>query len=237
VDNHAKLLFIVEIKIMKLNFLKPVLICALTMGLMTFAPGKSQAGVVIGNQLYTPVKLKLVVTYYDANGNFKKLSIAAKDILNLQGYPPGDQLAVGPAGDVYVIDKHTVLTDLTATGYLFMNFNQLLYSATQPDSGGASTFTELGILSVNYYSDGGLDDPSGHSSGYWFEVSGSYARSGKESAIASNQQTVNTTLKASALAGQGFALAALSVNANNIAPLPLTGSASGSGSGKVQAPQ
>jgi hypothetical protein len=235
VDNHAKLLFIVAIKIMKLNFLKPILICTLAMGLMTFAPGKSLAGVVIGNQLYTPVSLKLVVTYYDANGDFKKLTIASKDILNLQGYPPGDELALGPLGDVYVIDKNTVITDLTATGFFFMNFNQLLLSSPQQNNGGFK-FTELGILSVNYYSDGGLNDPGGHGSGYWFEVSGSYSRSGQGSAVASNQQNVNVKFKASALAGQGFDLAAFSVSPNNTAPLPVTGSASGKGSGKVQAP-
>ena len=222
---------------MKLNFLKPILAGALTFGLMTFAADQSKAAVVIGGQLYSPLNLKLVINYYNATGSsFQKMSASSKDILSQLGWPTSDQLALGPLGDVYVIDKSTVVADLTATGYFSVQFNQLLYTATSHNLNGAYSFKEMGVLAVNYYSDGGLDDTSGHSSSYWFELSGNYSNSGQVSATVGNQQTIKASFKASTLGGQGFDLGANNVNSFNTL-VPVSGGISGSGSGKnVQAP-
>lgn len=231
VDNHVKLLFIVRIKIMKLNFLKYLLACAI--GLMTFAAGQTRASTVIGGQLYLPLSLKLTLTYYDSNGKFKKLTISTKDVLQALGYAKNDQIASGPDGDVYVIDNRTVVADLTAGGFFFVQLNQLLYSETHPKDGEAFSFTESGLLTMNFYSDGGVEDPSGHGSDLWFEVSGTYTGSGNVSAPKNNQQTTSKKIKSTALSGGGFDAGVSSANPNNPAPLPATGSASASGSGKV----
>jgi len=232
VDNYTKRLFIIEIKIMKLNFLKYFLACAL--GLMTFSAGQARAGTVIGGQLYSPLSLKLSLTYYDSNGKFKKLAISTKDILLALGYAKNDQLATGPGGDVYVIDNGTVLADLTTSHFLTVNVNQLLYSQTQPNENSAAySFTESGLLTINFYSDGRVEDPSGHGSDLWFEVSGTYTGSGQVSATKNNQQTIQHNIKSQALTGGGYDSNVASANPNNPSPLPATGNASASGSGKV----
>src|SRR5438477_12496227 len=102
---------------MKLNFLKYVLACLI--GLMAFTAGQVKASTVIGGQLYLPLNLRLSLTYYDSNGKFKKLSISTKDILLALGFAKNDQIASGPGGDVYVIDKGLVVADLTASGFFF----------------------------------------------------------------------------------------------------------------------
>ena len=218
---------------MKLNFLKSIFVCTLAAGLMASATGNATAGTVIGGQLYSPVNLKLSVGYYDSVGKPKKLNVTSKDILLVLGFAKSDQLASGPGGDIYVIDKNTVMTDLTEAGYLTMNFNQLLYTEKHPNGGEAFSFTESGTLTVDFYSDAGNDENSGLSSQYWFEVSGAYTGSGKVSAVKNNQQTVSENLKSPALHGNGFDIDAFNISENNLAPLPVTGSASVSGGGKV----
>src|SRR6185369_13727692 len=215
---------------MKLNFLKYLLACAI--GLMAFTASQAKASTVIGGQLYLPLSLKVVLTYYDNNGKFKKLTISTKDLLLALGYAKNNQLASGPGGDVYVIDKSTVVADLTAGGFFSVQLNQLLYSETHPKDGEAFSFTESGLLTMNFYSDGLVEDPSGHGSDLWFEVSGTYSGSGKVSASKNNQQTTSKKIKSSALSGGGFDADVASANPNNPAPLPATGSASASGSGK-----
>jgi hypothetical protein len=234
-DNHAKLLFIVEIKIMKLNFLKRFSICALAAGLMAVATGRAAAGVVIGGQLYTPVKINVVVTYYTSVGKLKKLTISNKDILQLVGGGKNNQLARGPNDDIFLIDKTSVLSDLTEEGYLSMNFNfgSGVYTQTPADDSLAFKFNEASVLDVNFYSDGGLDEAEGHASDYWFETTGAYSGSGKASAIKGNERTVSESFKSSAQSGVGFDIDTLPANENNSAPQPVTGKVSGSGSGKV----
>jgi hypothetical protein len=234
-DNHRKLLFIVEIKIMKLNFLKHIFVCALAAGLMAFATGKAAAGVVIGGQLYTPVSINVTVTYYDGVGKLKKLTISNKDILLLVGFGKNDQLARGPNDDIFVIDKTSVLADLTEEGYLFMNFNfgAGVYTQTPADDSVAFKFNEASLLDVNFYSDAGFDEFDGHASPYWFEISGAYAGSGNASAIKNNQRTVNVSFKSPAMGGVGFDVDTTNANPDNSAPLPVTGKVSGSGGGKV----
>jgi hypothetical protein len=234
-DNHAKLLFIVEIKIMKLNFLKRIFICALAAGLTAFATGKAAAGVVISGQLYTPVKISVVVTYYTSPGKLKKVTISNKDILLLVGAGKNNQLARGPNDDIFVIDKNSVLTDLTEDGYLSMNFNfgSGVYTQTPADDSLAFKFNEASVLDVNFYSDAGLDESGGHASDYWFETTGAYSGSGNASAIKGNQRTVSESFKSSAQSGTGFDVDTTNANPNNSAPQPVTGKVSGSGSGKV----
>ena len=217
---------------MKLNFLKYFFACLI--GLMASNAGQAKAsGTVIGGQLYLPLSLKLALTYYDSNGKFKKLAVSTKDILLALGYAKNDQIASGPGGDVYVIDKGLVVADLTAGGFCFAQLNQLLYSETHPNDGEAFSFTESGLLTMKFYSDGSFEDPSGHGSDLWFEVSGTYTGSGQVSAAKNNQQTTSHSIKSSALSGGGFDADVTSANENNPAPLPVTGSVSASGSGKV----
>jgi hypothetical protein len=220
---------------MKLNFLKRIFVCALAAGLMAFATGKAAAGVVISGQLYTPVSINVVVTYYDSLGKLKKLTISNQDILLLVGYGKNNQLARGPNDDIFVIDKTSVLTDLTEDGYLSMNFNfgAGVYTQTPADDSLAFKFNEASILDVNFYSDAGLDEFDGHGSDYWFEISGAYSGSGKASAIKGNQRNVNVSFKSPAMGGIGFDADTANANPNNSAPQPVTGKVSGSGSGKV----
>jgi hypothetical protein len=257
-DNHTKLLFIVEIKIMKLNFLKYFLAGALTVGFMTFAAGPARAGTVIGGQLYAPLSLKLVFTYYDSTGKFKKLTVSTKDVLVALGYGKKDQLARGPGGDVYVLDQNTIVSDLSASGFLTENLNRLVYNETSHSNGGvvllnsAFNYSEAGVLDLKVYDNPQVDevtnvisagvtnitsvlDPAGSrlASSFWFEVSGAYTRTGQDSAIKNNQQSVKETIKSPALSGSGFDPDVTSANENNRPPLPVSGSVSGSGSGKV----
>jgi len=236
-------MFIIGNKIMKLNFLKRILAGALALALLASAATKSVAGVVIGGQLYTPLTIKLVATYYTSSGKFKKTTITSKDILNVQGYK-GDQLARGPGGDIYLLDKNTVVADLTTSGYLTANLNALLYSETSHSNTGvvllntAFTYTESGILSLDFYSspqfaeDGSLDQAASRAaSHYWFEADGAYSRTGKVSAIKNNQRSVTENFNAMP-DGNGF-----DVDIDPINPLPVTSTVSASGSGSVLAPQ
>jgi hypothetical protein len=226
---------------MKLNFLKRISICALA--LTALVAGKVEAGVVIGGQLYTPLTINLSVTYYTSGGKIKKTTITSKDILNVQGYK-GDQLARGPGGDIYILDKNTVVADLTASGYLTANLNVLLYSETSKTQGAvvlinsAFNYSESGVLNLDFYSDpqfdedGSLDQPASEAaSHYWFEADGAYSRTGKVSAIKDNQRSVTENFNAR-LAGNGF-----DIDIDPINPLPVTATVSGSGSGLVLAPQ
>jgi hypothetical protein len=233
-DNHPKLLFIVEPKIMKSNFAGCFSSCVLGVALM-LAASKSQADTVVGGQIFAPVNLKLTFTFYDAAGKLKSMAATSKDILLLLGFSKNSQLARGPGNDIFVLDKNVVMTDLTAAGYFSMNFNQLLYTETHPHNGVAFTFVESGTLAVNFYSDAGADLSNGHSSDFWFEVSGAYTGSGSASAIKNNEQTVKENFKSSGLDGVGFDLNIFGINAANSPTVPVSGGASGSGSGKVLA--
>lgn len=220
---------------MKLNFLKHIFVCALAAGLLAFATGNAAAGVVIGGQLYTPVSINVAVTYYDGTGKLKKLTISNKDILLLVGFGKNDQLARGSNDDIFVVDKTSVLADLTTDGYLFMNFNfgAGVYTQTPADDALAFKFNEASILDVNFYSDAGFDESGGHASPYWFEISGAYAGSGQASAINGNQRSVKASFKSPAMSGTGFDVDTANANPNNSAPQPVTGKVSGSGGGKV----
>jgi hypothetical protein len=224
---------------MKLNFIKRILGCVLALALLASAADKAGAGVVIGGQLYTPLTINLSVTYYTSSGKLKKTTITAKDILNVQGYK-GDQLARGPGGDIYLLNKTTIVTDLTASGYLTASLDVLLYSETSHSQGGivllnsAFNYTESGILNLNFYSNpqfdegGGLDQAASRAaSHYWFEAEGAYSRSGKVSATKNNQQSVTENFN-SRLDGNGF-----DIDIDTINPLPVAATVSGGGSGLV----
>ena len=228
---------------MKTNFLKHILGCSLVLALTASVVGKVEAGVVIGGQLYTPLTIKLVVTYYNSNGKFKKATITSANILNVKGYK-GDELARGPGGDIYVLDKSTVVEDLTADGYLTANFDVLLYSETSQTQGSvvlinsAFKYTESGVLGLDFYSNpqfdegGGLDQAASRAaSSYWFEADGAYSRSGRASVIKNNERTFTENISAS-LYGSGF-----DTDIDPVNQLLVTSTVSGSGSGLVFSPQ
>jgi hypothetical protein len=218
-------------KIIKLNFMKQILGCMLAVGLMTFATHKAQAGVVLGGQFYIPMNLKFVVSYYDGNGKLKKLTVTTKDLLLLLGFAKNDKVVRSGPGDIYVVDKNVIVSDLTAGGYLTMNFNNLLSNETDANNSDAFTFTEAGMLSVNFYSDGRQDESNGHGSDFWFEISGDYTGSVKVSATKDNQQTQKIDFKSSALNGDGFDVDVFNVNSANSPSVPVAGNVSGNGSG------
>jgi len=78
--------------------------CAVAAGLMAGAAVKAQGGVVIGDALYAPMDIKMVVSYTNDHGAFKKASLNNKDLLALSGNNgPGNKLAAGPANEIFVI--------------------------------------------------------------------------------------------------------------------------------------
>ncbi len=222
---------------MKLN--KIILSCALAAGLATVAT-QTQAGVVIENTLFTPLNVKAVVTYLDSKtGKLKQASVNSKTFLKSFGFTNGDKLAIsiGSAGtgDVYVINKNSVVEDLTTGGYVFVDGSDLISSSTGNKN--KEKYTSAGTLTVSAYSNPvfseGFDQiASQNASAFWMEVSGVYAYT--ETFTAPNKKgksSQTTNLKADALAGVGF-----DVDLDDANTLPVTASLSGSGSGTVTAP-
>ena len=216
---------------------KIVSVCALATGLATFATSSSQAGVVIENTLFTPLNIKLVATYNDPKtGKLKQVSLSTKDFLKTFGYDKGDQLAVtigdGGTGDVYVINKNSVITDLTEDGNVFLDSNELV--SHESGNKNSDKYSSAGTLTIDAYSDPVFDpefdqSASEDNSDFWVEASGIYSYTETESAPDKNGNSSRTTsLTAGALTGEGF-----DVDLNDESALPVSGSVSGKGSGKV----
>jgi len=89
---------------MKLN--QVITGCALAAGLMAVA-ASSQAGVVIGSDLYAPVTIKAKLSYVDGD-KFKTMSFGNKDIMETWGYTDkGDKIATqvsGSFGGLYIVN-------------------------------------------------------------------------------------------------------------------------------------
>jgi len=154
-------------------------VCTLAAMLMTFATVKAQVNEPAYN-LYTPVKMKMRVSYYDKNGSIKQYRITTKDILNQLGYGKNYKLALRNSYfDVWLLNGQTAVSDLTASGHVFINFNDGLVTETY---GKNDTFirNERGILDVNVYCnpqfiEGVFDQAaSKETSEEWLEVSGLY---------------------------------------------------------------
>jgi hypothetical protein len=214
-----------------MKLIQGVMGCALAAGLMTFAADNSQAAV-IENTIFAPINVKLTVYYYASNGKIKAATLVSKDVLKILNYPKGDQLAVATGesvdfdnGDVCIIDKNTLVEDLTADGYMTAELNSLVDSNTSKDNGSFKD-TSAGSFVLDFYSDAGDDLDGGHDSDYWFEVTGAYTSKASGSAIKGGNQNESLSFKAKA-DGQGYDVDLGSDN------LPVIGSASASGSGKV----
>ena len=237
--------------------------CALALGLAAFAAGNTQAGVVIGNTLYTPINVKGFVAYNDAKtGTIKRASLTTKAFLKLFGFPKGDQLAIvigaSGAGDVFLINKNTVVQDLTVGGYVIVTTDEVV-SDTSGNSK-SERYTSRGILTLNAYSNPqfivnngavqnnavsqvvaqGFDQAaSEEASDYWLEVDGLYTYVETATAPDKNGKSKQTTnLKSTNFAGQTTALSGVGfdIDLSNII-VPVSASLTGAGGGTILAPR
>lgn len=191
-----------------MKLVQGVLGCALAAGLMTFAADNAQAAV-IENTIFAPINIKLTAYYVASNGKIKAATLVSKDILKLLNYPKGDQLAVATGesvdfdnGDVCIIDKNTLVEDLTADGYMVANLNSLVDSESSKDNGSFRD-SSAGSFVLDFYSDAGNDLDGGLDSDYWFQLTGAYTSKASGSAIRSGKQSVSVSFSAKA-DGQGF---------------------------------
>ena len=236
--------------IMKL--IQGILSCALAAGLMTFAAEQAQAqtGVVIGNTLYSPLKIKVAIGVYNGKGAIKKVRVTSKEVLKMFGYKHSDRLVIDTGSinnnnDIYVISKNGAMENLTAEGYLTANLDELLDSSSNGKYG-SFKYASSGILSLYFYSNpkfysiGSEFAPaisnsninqaeSQGASDYWFEISGVYNYGEKGSVVNHNKQTIGTKLNAAALSGVGH-----DVDLNDPLPTTVKGSAAAAGEGKIQ---
>jgi hypothetical protein len=205
---------------MKMN--KAVLGCALAAGLMAFASDKAQA-VVIGNDLFVPANVKLTVSYVSGT-SIKTVKVTSKQILAYLNYPKGTQLATWD-GDIYAINKTTVLADLTTDGNVFINLQRLSWDEVNK-ANGAYKYTEVGQETLSFYSDGFVDFPADNT--YYFSVNGQYSLKQSSSAISSaGKYTFSQKFSAKALSGSGYDFDVTDIL------LPVSGSATANGSGKL----
>ncbi len=208
--------------------------CALAAGLMAFAP-QSQAGVVIGNEMYAPASIKMTYSYVDNKGKVKKVSLSNKDILfSIWSYAKGSQLAYGPGNDIYVIRNGVVLDDLTYEGYLYVETTPYSQNTTYGKAGSYDTYAtkdvETGTVSVDFYSDGGFTYAFGDNY-YDFQVSGTYTFKRSQSAENKNYEyNVSGSFTTSNLTGVGDDY---DLSGGYYYYYPVTGTASASGSGKL----
>lgn len=246
---------------MKLN--KIITGCALALGLAAFATDNTQAGVVIGNTLYTPLNVKGFIAYNDAKtGKIERAKLDTKTFLKLFGFPKGDQLAIvigaGGAGDVFLINKDTVLQDLTVGGYVFVTTAEVVDHASGTNN--SEKYTSSGILTLNAYSNpqftnvnsgavpglqnnavsqvvaSGFDQiASEAASDYWLEVDGLYNYVETATAPDKNGKSKQTTkLQSTNFAGQTTELSGqgYDIDLSDI-NVPVSASLTGAGSGTV----
>ena len=237
--------------------------CALALGLAAFAAGNTQAGVVIGNTLFTPINVKGFVAYNDAKtGKIQRATISTKSFLKMFGFPKGDQLAMiiggGGAGDVFLINKDTVVQDLTVGGYVFVTTDEVVDNLTGNNK--SEQYTSRGILTLNAYSNPqfiqqggvvqnnavsqvvaqGFDQAASEAaSDYWLEVDGLYTYVETATAPDKNGKSKQTTnLKSTNFAGQTTALSGVGfdIDLSDII-VPVSASLTGAGSGTILAPR
>ena len=190
-----------------------ILGCALVAGLMTFASDKAQAGVVIGNDLYSPLKLKGTIQF-EKDGKIKKMSISSKDVLKELGAVKGEQLAVqSDIGDVWIITKDSLVRDLSTNDVPVL----ALYTSSVVRSEKDNKEKEIGILEVAFNSDMSLTS---------FDIFGVYNYAQNTGKTTKGSYSYSEKLKANGLTGSGT-FPGLG------ADVPTTGSASYSGSGKL----
>ena len=199
-----------------------ILGCALVAGLMAFAADKAQAGVVIGNVLYSPLKLKFTAQY-TKSGKIKKFSVNNKEVLKKLGLSK-DMLAVSRnTGDVWLINKTTAIENISVAprDYLFVDFG------TYVSTSKGNTYTEAGVTYVDLYDGGYL--ASGKDSANWFETSGVYSYKDNDGKIKNGSYQDNESMKAQSLTGEGY----FSNTDFDFGGVPVSGSASYNGNGKL----
>ena len=197
-----------------------ILGCALAAGLMTFAADKAEAGVNIGNELYSPLKIKVTAQYQDSNGKLKTMSVTGKDVLSELGYNNNVQLAEAAYGsyDIWIINKDTLIRNLSTNDVLTLGTDYYTYSYSGKEN---EKYTESGLASVDFNSDMSYD---------YFTISGPYTYSSKYGKTNKNgEYNFSENLNAKSLSGYGY-FADLSESS-----VVVTGSTSYSGSDKFQA--
>jgi len=196
---------------MKIN--KFIMGCALAVGLTTFASNKVQA-VVIGGELYVPISFSATFYSDGINDKIAKTKIDSKTILSSLGYSTKTNELAYFGGDIYVISKTAVITNLTSLGILEVDTEDYLDFGVDDDS-------EFGEVYIYYYSDGeGTDSPT------WFEISGDYVFTEKFRGVFDNKESVN--FSAPTLGGYGE-----DNGVEEEEDLPVSGSAHASGSGTL----
>jgi len=180
---------------MKLN--QVITGCALAAGLMAIAT-PSQAGVVIGNTLYAPAKIKAkiteVVTKNDKD-SFKSFSLNDKDLLQAwELADKGNQIATmvdtgedAGIGGIYVINSkgNSVVTDLIYDGLAEASASDYLY--TEDEKSNSYKYSEQGYADIYFYTAPWWTDGSG------VNMYGNYKASYQE-----NYNNNNPSFKASA---------------------------------------
>ena len=199
--------------------------CALAAGLMAFAPVQSQAGVVIGNNIYAPTSVKMTYSYVNNKGKIQKVRLSNKDLLfGYWNYPKGTQLAYGPDGGIYAINRGVVLDNLSTEGYMSVELVDYIDSFIPGKSAPAGKYSESGLVYIDFYSDANVFGDNY----YDFEVSGTYLLKGSASTVNNKGiVTVNESFSTSNLTGDGYD--------NDLTgdELPVAGTATASGGGKL----
>jgi len=207
---------------MKLN---QILMCAAAAGAMAFVSNQAQAGVVINNDLYTPLNVKGTFSYVKSAGKIKQVTFTSKDILKYEGYAKGIMLAIGPDQHVYAISKTAVLDDLTVEGYFVFSTTTVISTVTDVKSWKR---TEIGTVIFDFYSDAdnSVEFPIIDNT-YVFQGTGIYNLTETESNDNSKGIYTETDKFKSTLGGTGYDFDV------SESLLPVTGTSSGSGSGPI----
>ena len=210
---------------MKLN---QILMCAAAAGAMAFVSHQAQAGVVIGNNLYTPMNIKGTFSYVNnvkSPGKILQVTFTSKDILKYEDYPKGTMLAVGPGQDIYAISKTAVLDNLSTEGYFVNSHTKVIWTDTDVKS---YKYTEAGTVIFDFYSDAdnSADFPITDNL-YVFQGTGIYNFTETESKDNSKGIYTETEKFKSTVGGTGYDFDV------SESLLPVTGTSTGSGSGPI----
>ena len=175
--------------------------CLLAAGLTAHAAGSGNNGTVFGNIVYSPLDLKLKIQYNDSKGRVHEATITSKDILQLLGYPKGDQLATDYDG----------FANLSSEEIFGIDFNYLVNKKEKDNKSGSFSDSEKGVVSLNF--DFIAPTPTGivaHGSSQVppsevsFEANGVYLWQSSGGAIKNGDQKIATSLTANSFVGDGF---------------------------------
>jgi len=207
---------------MKLN---QILMCAAAAGAMAFVSNQAQAGVVINNDLYTPLNVKGTFSYVKSAGKIQQVTFTSKDILKYEDFPKGTMLAVGPDQYIYAISKTAVLENLSVDGYFVFSPTTVIETVTDVKSW---KNIEVGTVVFDFYSDADNSEAFPITDNeYVFQGTGIYTLTETESKDNSKGIYTETDKFKSTLGGTGYDFDV------SESLLPVTGTSSGSGSGPI----